>query len=142
MPKIVRLTESDLTRLVKRVINEQKKSKTIDCFRYFDSIGIQFGNDGGGYSSWYPNIPGYSVEGNLEHDDYQTSLFISKEDKLNKIIPMDPKLVTTIKSLASTMGGKFKVKGKDKYYIEFPPGKCKEYGQFSLKLINLLKQSK
>ena len=141
MSKVIRLTENDLIRLVNKVINEQTKSKTIDCFRYFDSIGIQFGNDGGNYSSWYPDIPGYYIEGNLTHDDYQPTLFIYKGD-LGKTIPMDPKLVTTIKSLASTMGGKFVVRKKDSYYIEFPPGKCKEYGQFSLKLLNQLKQFK
>ena len=90
MAKIVRLTESDLTRLVERVIAEQKMTaKQIgECQKYFDRIGIQFGNDGGDYSSWYPMIPGYYIEGNLTHDDYQPTLFIHKEDNLNKTIPM------------------------------------------------------
>jgi len=144
MKRIVRLTEADLTRLVERVIAEQKMTaKQIgECQKSFQQAGIQFGNDGGNYSSWYPDIPGYYIEGNLTHDDYQPTLFIHKEDNLNKTIPMNPKLVTTIKGLASTMGGKFVVRKKDSYYIEFPPGKCKEYGQFSLKLLNQLKQFK
>lgn len=142
MAKIVRLTESDLTRLINRVINEQTKLKTFSCFDYFDSKGIEFGNDGGNYSSWYPNVPGYYVEGNLTHDDYEPSVYFHKEDKLNKEIPMDPKLVTTIKNLASTMGGKFMVSRKNNYSVDFQPGKCKQFGEFGLKLINLLKQSK
>ena len=142
MKRIVRLTESDLTRLVNRVINEQTKPKKFSCFDYFRSKGIEFGNDGGNYSSWYPNVPGYYIEGNLAHSDYEPSVFFHKEDKLNKLIPMDPKLVTSIKSLASTMGGKFKNYSKDKYSVDFQPGRCKEFGEFGLKLINLLKQSK
>jgi hypothetical protein len=142
MAKIVRLTESDLTKLVNRVINEQTKLKKFDCFGYFRSKGIQFLNDGGNYSSWYPDVPNYYIEGNLTHDDYEPSVYFYKKNKLDKLIPMDPKLVTTIKSLASTMGGEFGVDGKGMYRVDFQPGRCKEFGEFSLKLINLLKQSK
>jgi hypothetical protein len=142
MKKIVRLTESDLTKLVNRVINEQTKLKKFDCFGYFYSKGIDFVQDGGNYSSWYPNVPGYYVEGNLTHDDYEPSVYFYKEDKLNKLIPMNPKLVTTIKSLASTMGGEFGVDGKGMYRVDFQPGRCKNFGEFGLKLINLLKQFK
>ena len=144
MKRIVRLTESDLTRLVKRVIGEQsEKAKQIgECQKYFRSKGIDFGSDGGNYSSWYPNVPGYYIEGNLAHSDYEPSVFFYKEDKLNKLIPMDPKLVTSIKSLASTMGGKFHVEGKDDYWVEFQPGKCKQYADFCVKLMSLMKQNK
>jgi uncharacterized protein Usg len=36
MKKVIRLTESDLTRIVKRVINENKKE---DPMKYFESVG-------------------------------------------------------------------------------------------------------
>ena len=86
--KIVRLTESDLTRLVERVVNEQNIMSGNQCFKYFNSKGIEFRNDGGGYSSWYPNVLGYYIEGNLTHDDYEPSVYFFKEDKLNKPIPI------------------------------------------------------
>jgi len=144
MRRIVRLTEADLNRLVKKVIGEQseKAKQAGECQKYFRSKGIQFGNDGGNYSSWYPMIPGYYIEGNLAHSDYEPSVSFYKEDKLNKLVPMNPKLVTTIKSLASTMGGKFKNYSKDKYSVDFQPGKCKQYADFCVKLMSLMKQSK
>jgi hypothetical protein len=146
MSKVIRLTENDLVRLVKKVINEQTKSKKMNCFEYFESIGIRFVNDGGNTSNWWPStdIPGYELEGTLTHDDYEPTLYIYKTDKSQRgiILPMDPKLINTIKSLSSTMGGKFSVYRKDYYAIGFQPGKCKEFGQFTLKLINQLKQFK
>ena len=142
MKKIVRLTEADLTRLVERVIEEQNIMSGSQCFKYFDSKGIKFLNDGGSYSSWYPNVLGYYIEGNLGHDDYEPSVYFFKEDKKNKYLPIDPKLLNTIKSLSSTMGGEFKVDSKGTYRVDFQPGRCKEFGEFGLKLINLLKQSK
>jgi hypothetical protein len=40
------------------------------------------------------------------------------------------------------MGGKLSLYSKDVYRVDFPLQKCKQMTDFTLKLINLLKQSK
>jgi len=63
MKKIIRLTEGDLVRLVKRVINESEKDSLIDscqsgkCADLFRSIMSKFGWDTKYTKKEYPNNP-------------------------------------------------------------------------------------
>ena len=143
MVKIVRLTEADLTRLVKRVIEEQKMTpkQTGECQEYFRSKGIRWSNDGGSYSTWNPNIPGYYLEG-IEEGSGDLYVFFGKEDKNFNKMPMDPNLLNTIKTLVSTMGGNFMKQGGEKYRVGFKGMKCKQYADFCVKLMSLMKQNK
>jgi len=45
MKKIIRLTESDLNRIVKRIINEEEKNKKVSPMEYFDNIGGDIQDD-------------------------------------------------------------------------------------------------
>jgi hypothetical protein len=141
MAKIVRLTESDLTRLVRRVIEEQKVSET-DCYNYSTSKGLQYLNDGGNDSSWFRHVNDmYSLTGIIYEDGL--NVFLRKTGKFNdQQLPLDKNLINTITSLATSMGGKLSLSDNNKCKVAFPLQKCKQMTDFSLKLINLLKQSK
>ena len=137
MAKIVRLTESDLTRLVKRVIEEQKVGES-DCYKYSNSKGLQYGSD----ARWFKQVNDmYSLEGIIFEKG--AKVLLSKTGKFNnQQLPLDKNLINTITSLATSMGGKLSLDGNNKYKVGFPLQKCKQMTDFSLKLINLLKQSK
>jgi hypothetical protein len=45
MKKVIRLTESDLNRIVKRIINEEEKNKKVSPMEYFDNIGGDIQDD-------------------------------------------------------------------------------------------------
>jgi hypothetical protein len=137
MKRIVRLTESDLTRLVKRVIKEQKVSES-DCYKYSNSKGLQYGSD----TRWFKHVNNmYYLEGIIFEKG--ANVILSKTGKFNdQQLPLDKNLINTITSLATSMGGKLSLSGNNKYKVDFPLQKCKQMTDFSLKLINLLKQSK
>jgi hypothetical protein len=141
MSKVIRLTENDLVRLVNRVIKEQKVSET-GCFDYSQSKGLQYLNDGGSDSSWYRNINDrYSLTSVMYNGG--VNVFLENSGKVNgKILPFDKSLINTITSLATSMGGKLSLHNNNTYKVHFPLQKCKQSTDFSLKLINLLKQSK
>jgi hypothetical protein len=70
-------------------------------------------------------------------------VLLSKTGKFNdQQLPLDKNLINTITSLATSMGGKLSLYSKDEYRVDFPLQKCKQMTDFTLKLINLLKQSK
>ena len=144
MSKVIRLTEGDLVRLVKKVIAEQKVSE-FNCSNYSTSKGLDFLNDGGNYSSWFTHVNNmYSLTGEI-YDRDDTVVFLQKTGKFNnQELPIDKKLINTITSLATSMGGKLSLgkNNKNLIIIDFPSQKCKQMTDFSLKLINLLKQSK
>jgi len=141
MSKVIRLTENDLVRLVNRVIEEQKGSET-DCYKYSLSKGFQYLNDGGSDSSWFQHVKDmYSLTGILYEGGVK--LFFRKSGEFaDKKLPIDKNLINTITSLATSMGGKLSLHSKDEYRVDFPLQKCKQMTDFTLKLINLLKQSK
>ena len=144
MSKVIRLTEGDLVRLVKKVIAEQKGSE-FNCSDYSRSKGLGFLNDGGDYSSWFRHVNNmYSLTGEI-YDKDDTRVFLRKTGKNNsQELPIDKNLINTITSLATSMGGKLSLgkNNKNLIIIDFPSQKCKQMTDFSLKLINLLKQSK
>ena len=86
----------------------------------------------------------YSLTGEI-YDKDDTRVFLRKTGKNNsQELPIDKNLINTITSLATSMGGKLSLgkNNKNLIIIDFPSQKCKQMTDFSLKLINLLKQSK
>ena len=136
MGQSITITESERNRI--KGLYEQGLG---ECGKYFDSKGIRWSNDGGSYSTWNPNMPGYYLEG-IKEGNGDLYVFFGKEDKNFNKIPMDPKLVTTIKSLASTMGGNFMKQDGENYRVLFKGMKCKQYADFCVKLMSLMKQNK
>ena len=58
MKKVIRLTESDLMKIVRRIVNEQEENKKVSPMEYFDNIGGDIQDDIDMIVKW--NVDPYS----------------------------------------------------------------------------------
>jgi len=87
MKKIVRLTESELVGLVKRIVNEEELSPSADgkdCVQQIRKLYISNGFIDDGYSSPYSDWSGYhhtrlTYEKRIKNDDYYRVLIELKD---------------------------------------------------------------